>query len=49
VKIVAHPLVPLVFSASLDFTLRMWDTRDGSCKGVLRGHTDQILDITLSS
>ena len=48
VKAKWHPTEPLLISASVDKTVRVWDARTGQCIKVLRGHTQPILDMVLS-
>jgi WD40 repeat protein len=47
-KIVAHPKQPLVFTASADKTVRVWNPENGSQVRALSGLTDQVFAIALS-
>lgn len=47
-QLVAHPTEPIVFSGSVDKTVRVWDARSCSCVKVLRGHLDTILELSVS-
>jgi len=42
-----HPSDPVVFSASIDSCVRVWDARTGDCKQVFTGHKDMVLDLAL--
>ncbi|KNC78732.1 hypothetical protein SARC_08844 [Sphaeroforma arctica JP610] len=48
VKIQWHPSEPIVYTASLDHTVRAWDARTGECTKTWTGHNDGILCIALS-
>lgn len=48
VKAKWHPTEPLLISVSVDKTVRVWDARTGQCVRVFRGHTQPILDMSLS-
>jgi len=49
VKVVCLPSRPnLIFSASLDTFLRVWDARSGNLVHKLEGHTNQLLDFEVS-
>lgn len=37
-----------IISGSLDKTIRIWDIPSGECVNILEGHTDGILDISIS-
>jgi WD40 repeat protein len=49
VKIIWHPHQPLLYSASIDRTVRLWDGRSARCERIFRGHSDAILDFAISS
>lgn len=40
-----HYSAPILISASLDKTLRVWDTNTGLCGAILRGHTDCVRSV----
>lgn len=48
IKLVWHPNLPLLYSASLDSTIRLWDGRSGHCERIFHGHHEAILDFTIS-
>ena len=39
----------LVASASMDFTCKLWDTSTGQIRTTLRGHDDEVLDVSFDS
>ena len=39
---------PVLYSCSLDATLRVWDGRNGAPLQVLQGHTANIMDLALT-
>lgn len=49
VKVHWHEKEALLYSCSMDRTVRVWDVRSGACVRVFRGHFDPILDIAVSS
>eukprot|EP01103_Thecamoeba_quadrilineata_P002298 TRINITY_DN12276_c0_g1_i1.p1 TRINITY_DN12276_c0_g1~~TRINITY_DN12276_c0_g1_i1.p1 ORF type:complete len:403 (-),score=77.09 TRINITY_DN12276_c0_g1_i1:125-1333(-) len=49
VRVRWHPTEPLVITASLDRTLGVWDGRSGERTHTFSGHSDILLDLTLSS
>eukprot|EP01134_Creolimax_fragrantissima_P005480 CFRG5480T1 len=49
VKVAWHPTEPIVFTGSLDHTVRAWDARTGECLKSMTGHNDAILCLALSS
>jgi angio-associated migratory cell protein len=44
-----HSALPLLVTAALDRSLRIWDARDGRCCLTLTGHVDLIVNLSLSS
>eukprot|EP00055_Hartaetosiga_balthica_P015657 m.94000 g.94000 ORF g.94000 m.94000 type:complete len:627 (+) comp8921_c4_seq1:68-1948(+) len=47
VKIMFHPTKPILYSCSLDSTVRVWDARSGECLHVCTGHVSHVLDLAL--
>lgn len=41
-------LGPLIYSASLDGVVRLWDARSGSCECEWHGHKAPILDMAVN-
>jgi WD40 repeat protein len=39
--------VPILYSASVDGTVRVWDGRDGKCERIFTGHVEPILDMVV--
>lgn len=48
-KLLWHPTQPLIFTASLDGCIRLFDGRTSKCEQIWKGHKNSILDLTLSS
>ena len=44
-----HPTLPLVYTASSDGTIRIWDARNGNLVTALTGHTDMINDLSVQT
>eukprot|EP01039_Chlorochromonas_danica_P006249 gene6249-6890_t len=44
-----HASLPLVVSASLDRVVRVWDGRNGRCCMQFLGHTDLLINLTLTT
>ncbi len=47
-KVLWHPSQPLLYSSSLDKTVRVWDARTGQAVKVFRGHSGGVLDMAMS-
>ena len=47
VRLSWHTSEPILFSASADASVRMWDARSGACLRVWYGHADAILDMAV--
>ena len=48
IRVMWHPTMPLIVTASTDKKVRVWDARNGACTRTFQGHTDTILDAVLS-
>eukprot|EP01119_Soliformovum_irregulare_P021813 TRINITY_DN7335_c0_g1_i1.p1 TRINITY_DN7335_c0_g1~~TRINITY_DN7335_c0_g1_i1.p1 ORF type:complete len:414 (-),score=102.72 TRINITY_DN7335_c0_g1_i1:109-1194(-) len=48
IKLVWHPSDLLIYSCSMDGTIRLWDGRNGRCERTWKGHKDIVLDFALS-
>lgn len=48
VKLHCSSSQPVVYSAALDGSVRLWDLRSGQCARRWQGHADDILDISVS-
>jgi len=44
-KVMLHPVYSLLFSASEDGTIKLWDFESGEYERTLKGHTDSVQDI----
>ena len=42
-----HPTQPMVFTASSDGVVRIWDSRNGNLVSALTGHSDMINDLSV--
>jgi len=47
-KLLWHPTEPLLYSASMDKLVRLFDARSGECVAKFSGHQDSVLDFTVS-
>lgn len=48
IKLHWHPSEPLVFTCSMDNTIRLWDARNGRSERVWHGHKQPVLDFALN-
>ena len=48
VKVVWHATEPLLYSCSMDKTVRVWDARTGALMKTFHAHVDPLLDIAVS-
>jgi WD40 repeat protein len=48
-SIVFHPSEPLIFSSSVDRTVRVWDVRSGEEVQKFRGHQDNVLQVAIDT
>lgn len=46
IKLVWHPIQPIVYTATVEGLIYVWDARNGQLLRTLAGHTDMILDMT---
>jgi WD40 repeat protein len=49
VRLLWHPTAPLIYTASLDGAIRVWDGRTGTCERKFEGHEDNILDMAITA
>ena len=47
IKVLWHPLYPIVYTASTDQMVRLWSGQTGACLLTLGGHEDMILDMSI--
>jgi len=43
-----HPTLPLLAAGYEDYTVRLWDVADGSCRRTLQGHTNTVYGVAFS-
>jgi len=47
-RLIWHPTQPLMYSCSVDKTVRLWDGRSSECIRIFKGHQNVILDMAVS-